>query len=96
METVNERIALMAKEEMEAMEMEQDNALPGSAPSLNADAFWDEFDESAPRQSSSHRSIDSELRLWGGVSRPCRTANPIHAMAGLKHDYPRVFKLSKI
>ena len=92
-ETVNERIALMAKEELEAIETEEDNALPNPAPSQEADAFWDDFDESAPRQSSSHRSIESELRLWGGVSRPSRMANPIHAMSGLKQDYPRIFKL---
>ena len=51
------------------------------------------FQQEAPRQSSSHCSIESELRLWGGVSRPSRMANPIDAMSGLKQDYPRIFKL---
>ena len=31
--------------------------------------------------------------MWGGVSHPHRKENPIHAMEGLKQDYPRMYKL---
>ena len=57
------------------------------------DNFWDTFDGTASSQMPGHVSIESEIHMWKGVSRPHRTANPIHAMEGLKRDYPRIYKL---
>ena len=90
-ERVQESLFEMVKSEMESLPTtETDNAENSS---LEFDNFWGTFDETASTQAPGHVSIESEIRMWKGVSRPHRTANPIHAMEGLKRDYPRVYKL---
>ena len=92
MEFVKENILIMAKEEMESMEEDKEDVQP-PASTQEVDTFWGDLEQTAPQLPSSHRSIESEARLWAGVSRPSRLANPIHVMNGLKNDFPRVFKI---
>ena len=47
--------------------------------------------------SNGHQSatdpIEKELMQWKGISAPSRTSNPMHAVAGLKREFPAINKL---
>ena len=38
-------------------------------------------------------TLDNEIRMWGRLSAPSRTANPVHVMNSLKREYPRIYRL---
>ena len=55
------------------------------------DSFLGEFDR-RQEQPSPHLTnpIEKELSQWKDISAPSRASNPIHAMAGLKQDFPNI------
>ena len=78
--------------EMEKIEDQNSNTL--SSNESTADGFWGAFDKDT--QSASNQeltSIDSEIRRWSGVSPLSRSTIPLHAMEGLKREYPRIYAL---
>ena len=91
---VRDQITEMVKTELESMEEETSlcNASPNSTPDQEP-SFWAEFDKRAGATSSQGVSVDAEIAMWTGVSRPHKQTNPIHAMEGLRHDYPQIYKL---
>ena len=89
---LNERILPLVKEELESMEPAVLQPVQPLASNHEKDAFWAEFDETAESQPK-NITIETELRMWSGVRRSHRTANPILAMDAMKADFPRLYKL---
>ena len=90
---IKTQIVEIIKTEIEMMEEKSPAQNIASSTDNNEDSFWSDFDHQARSQSSQGMSIDAEIAMWSGVSRPHRQTNPIHAMEGLKQDHPRIYKL---
>ena len=87
------------REEMRLIATEMDErpvqSTPNNANSNNeSDSFWGDFDrrKTGPSQPLSD-PIEKEIASWKGISPLPRTSNPLHAMAGLKMDFPLINKV---
>ena len=93
-DNVKEEIIHLVKTELESMEDPIiDCDIPSNSNASQENSFWAEFEERAQSVSSQSVSVEMEIQMWSGVSRPHKQTNPIHAMEGLKHDFPRIYKL---
>jgi hypothetical protein len=63
--------------------------------SKGSDEFWGYFDSMVASSSKSKdkTTVQSELHRWGEVSSLSRKSNPVHAMEGLKKDFPRIYSM---
>ncbi len=97
MEPVRESVIDLVKEEIEAMQPEAVNELIAVNSLIPAetekDSFWGTFEKQLDTPQNELGTLDSEISMWGGLSAPSRTANPMHVMTALKGDYPRIYKL---
>ena len=57
------------------------------------DSFWSELDQLEDNSQDNPVSTEREIHMWGGLSSPSRSANPIHVMKYLKRDYPLIYRL---
>ena len=91
-EAAREKVIGWVKEETE--NSTQSESSPTSQPSDNAnepDEFWGWFDSQQKSATlDTFQSIDSEISSWGKSSALSRNTDPIHAMNGLKRDFPSI------
>ena len=93
-DNVKEEIIHLVKTELESMEDHViDCEIPSNSKASQESSFWAEFEEKAQNQSSKSVSVEAEIQMWSGVSRPHKQTSPIHAMEGLKQDFSRIYKL---
>ena len=91
-EPVREEVQNLMRDEM-AVHDQVTNAEP-SVPLENretSDSFWDMLDRQRENNHDQNASnIERELSNWSGISGPSRNSNPLHAMAGLKREFPLI------
>ena len=96
-ENVQHDVLVYVREEMEDIAFETSEQNPSEQnPSANEepDSFWAAFDRREERPSEcSADPIEKELNQWKGISALSRVSNPVHAMAGLKREFPAINKL---
>ena len=91
MDRIQRDVCASMREEMESLTPEMSDHRPAAVLEEEPDSFWGEFDRRQEQPFANVTNpIEKELSQWKGISAPSRASNPMHAMAGLKRDFPTI------